>query len=209
MSHPWRRAAVAAVLVALVALPATAHKRHRVGPLDLEIGWAHEPAFAGLPNAVEVQLTRGGEPATDANAQLSVAIVFGEGGEAVSSEPLELLPVDGEPGALEAFVIPTRPGAYTFRLTGSLDGESIDEEFTSGERSFDDVETPTDVQFPERDPTGAEVADRLERIDQRLAALAGEDDGASSTAVPTVVSIAALLVAAAALVVALLRRRQA
>jgi hypothetical protein len=78
---------------------------------------------------------------------------------------------------------------------------------TSGERTFDDVRTAADAQFPEQDPTQGEVAERLERIDTRIAELRtaiGDEGGGQST----VVAWAALGVAAAALVLGLARRRE-
>ena len=116
---------------------AVAHEEKRVGPLALEAGWLQEPAYAGLPNAVEVTLNRGNAPV--AKASLTVEVAFGEPGAADRTGPLPLDPVPDEPGEYRAFVIPTRPGTYSFVVTGRAEGKKIDEAFTSGPQTFDDV----------------------------------------------------------------------
>jgi hypothetical protein len=198
--------AVAALgIVAGPFQPAAAHEKQEIGPLRLEIGWLEEPAYAGLPNAVEVTAARGGRPIRDAD--LTVVVAFGERSSATRSQPLALEPVLQEPGEFRAFLIPTRPGTYSFELSGTAGGVRVQESFTSGEKTFDDVRTATEAQFPAQDPTQGELAQRLERIDARLAELRaslGEDQGAGAS----VLSWVALGVAAAALVVAVLRRRE-
>ena len=181
------------------ARPATAHEVRQVGDLEMVVGWAEEPAYAGFRNAVSLFISEGKEPVED--AELQVAVLFGGEEAELSTEPMPLEAAFGEPGAYEAFIIPTRPGTYTFHFTGTAGGQTIDEVFTSGPE-FDDVHNPADVQFPERDPTAAEITDRLERIDARLA----EIDSGSST-LPVILSVVALLVGAAALALALRRRR--
>ena len=201
------------VLSALLAMPgvADAHKEKRIGPLRMQTGWVQEPAYAGVPNAVEVSLRKGGAPVED--ARLTVQLAFGEADVVAQSDPLSLDPVAGEPGEYRAFVIPTRPGTYTFAISGRAAGTKIDEEITSGPQTFDDVVPASDAQFPEADPSQGEVAERLERIDARLAGLRaqlanpGQDGGDGGDAVPYVIALSALAVALVALVVALARRR--
>lgn len=64
----------------------------------------------------------------------------------------------GRPGEYRAWVTPTRPGAYTFRITGLIRGQGVDESFTEN-----DVEEATNIAFPVRDPSTAQLATRVDR----------------------------------------------
>jgi len=76
----------------------------------------------------------------------------------------------GEQGDYRAFFIPTTPGAYTFQFTGSIKGKKIDKSFTSIKDGFDEVSDPTEVQYPAVDPSGAQLATRLDRESARVSA---------------------------------------
>jgi hypothetical protein len=211
LRRPIRVTLAALAAATLLSLPgiASAHEEEKVGKVTLEVGWVQEPVFAGLPNGVEVSIRMGAEPVEE--AALTVVVVFGDPDSTTRTDPLPLDPVDDAPGEYRAFVIPTRPGTYTFEITGKAGGKKIDEIFTSGERSFDEVLNPSEAQFPEQDPTQGELAERLERIDARIAELRtqvaalGEDDGGSG---PTVLGIVGILLGGIALGVAVSGRRQ-
>ncbi len=53
-----------------------------------------------------------------------------------------------DPGHYVEAMIPTAPGAYTFHLTGEIQGAEIDESFDSGPGTFDDIQTQASIQFP-------------------------------------------------------------
>ncbi|MGH2723892.1 MAG: hypothetical protein ACRDI0_06435 [Actinomycetota bacterium] len=199
----WRGVVVAASGVLLLTLtPARAHEERQVGPLEVEVGWLEEPAFAGFANAVQLTAVRGNRPVR--GADLEVQVLFGDPDSTESTEPLPLLPAFGSPGEYHAFLIPTRPGTYTFLITGALAGRDFDEEFTSGE-TFDDVQNPADAQFPARDPTAGELATRLDRIDSRIQALRQDiqaQDLGSGAGASTVLAIVAVVLAALAVVLA-------
>jgi hypothetical protein len=206
------RAALAALIgAAALSFPglASAHEEKQVGKVTLEIGWAQEPAFAGLPNAVQLSLRMGEEPVE--KAALTAVVVFGEPDATTRTDPLPLDPVAGAPGEYRAFVIPTRPGTYTFEITGKVGGKNIDETFTSGKQTFDEVLNPGEAQFPEQDPTQGELAERLERIDARIAdlrtqiAAQGDEDGTSA---PMLLGLAGIILGGIALGVAVSGRRQ-
>jgi hypothetical protein len=200
-------------IVALVAAlglltsPSAAHEEKRVGKLVLTVGWVEEPAYAGLPNGVEVTVEQGDAPARD--VELEAVVLFGDRTATTQTGSIPLHPVDGEPAEYRAFLIPTRPGTYTFEITGTVGKTRIDETITSGERTFEEVVNPAEVQFPEQDPTQGEIAERLERIDTRIAslqaALTSADDSEGRT---LILSGAAVAVAFLALAVALFRRRE-
>jgi hypothetical protein len=198
----------ALAITALVQGTASAHEHRRVGELDMVVGWIDEPALAGFKNAVQVIVTRSEEPVE--NGTLEVLILFGDKDSETQSDTLPLEPSFGVPGQFEATVIPTRPGQYTFHITGRLAGARIDEFFTSGPDTFNDIQNPSEAEFPTRDPTRAELADRLDRLDARVAQTLAEVQGLedrSGTDVPTLILAGAgVLLGALALALALFRR---
>jgi hypothetical protein len=158
----------------LLAGPAAAHEEREVGDLQLVVGFGQEPAYAGQPNSVELLLFRGGKPITDLGDTLSVTVGFGDRSKDLSVEPFFEIGEFGTPGDYRAWFIPTRAGQYVFHFTGTIRGTKIDETFTSGPKTFDDVVNPTDVEFPVQDPTNGELVDRIDREIPRLEASIAE-----------------------------------
>jgi hypothetical protein len=208
-------AAVLAVLLApLLAVPALAHEEHKVANYNVEVGFGTEPAYAGVTNSVQLIITSNGKPVTDAKG-LKVAVSTGDADP--KQLPLEPYWSDdfGEPGDYRAFFIPTTPGAYTFKVTGTLGGKNVDESYTSGKDGFDEVTDPAEVQYPAAEPTGSQLTTRLDRETARInAALAAQrqaaDDqvaGARRTATIGLVVGALGLLAAIGVGVVALRRR--
>lgn len=152
------------VSAAVVAPTALAHEQHRQGDLEMVVGFGTEPAYAGQPNSVQIILVHDGEPVEDLGGTLRVEVSFGD-----ESMALELEPMFGEPGDYRGWFIPTRPGQYEFHFTGTVDGEEVDETFTSGPNTFSDVNNPADIQFPVVDPSNGELAERIDRESARTA----------------------------------------
>src|SRR5205814_2089463 len=75
---------------------------------------------------------------------------------------------EGTHGEYDASVIPTRPGNYTFHFTGSINGQNVDDQFTSSDTTFNPVQDPAGAQFPAKDPTTAQLADSITRIQPRV-----------------------------------------
>jgi hypothetical protein len=68
----------------------------------------------------------------------------------------------GTPGDYRAPFIPTQPGAYTFHVTGSVDGTDIDVSVRSGPKTFSDVVDPAEAMFPAVDaPSTADLATKV------------------------------------------------
>jgi hypothetical protein len=78
-----------------------------------------------------------------AEETLQLEVTFGD-----QSKVLRLRSVFGEPGHYTADLIPTMPGDYSFRLTGTINGTEIDEVFSSADGEFSTVEPIEDIQFP-------------------------------------------------------------
>jgi hypothetical protein len=207
-------AAMAVLLVPLLAVPASAHGEHKVANYTFVVGFGTEPGYAGVTNSVQIIISNNGKPVTDAKG-LKAAVSTGD------AEPKELALQPyfgegwGEPGDYRAFFIPTAPGAYTFKITGTLGGKKIDRSFTSVKDGFDEITDPAEVQYPTQEPTGSQVTTRLDRETARLnAALAAErdearDDAASARTLATIgLVVGALgLIAAVGVGVVALRRR--
>ena len=80
---------------------------------------------------------------------------------------MTLDPSDESPGEYTAPFVPTRPGTYTFHITGDASGQKIDQFFTSSEKTFDDVKDPTLDEFPAKDPTNGQLATRTDQADSK------------------------------------------
>ena len=195
--------AILGVLLFAPSSPALAHETRTVGDIVVSVGWGNEPTYAGYQHPVEVFFAEAGgseeedgPPISDADVQ--VEVFFGAEASGASSVRLAMEEAFGDPGHFEADMIPTRPGTYTFRLTGTVAGQEIDEVFTSGPDTFSDVGLTASIQFPEQDPTNGELAERIARIDDRA--------GGSDTSLW--IAIAAAVMALAALVASMRRRAQ-
>lgn len=224
MRHRRRRRvfALAAAPVALgfvvaTASPASAHEHRTIGGFEAEVGWGQEPTYAGVENSIELVLSdASGNPVTDLGDTLKVEVKTGE-----QTAQFPLVPnfavgagAEGTPGDYRAWLIPTRPGTYSFHFTGTIRGQAVDETFTSSETTFDDVADPAEVEFPAKDPTVGQISDRLDRETTRL----GDATNAAASRAKTardavntvrVLGIVAIVVALAALVLSIvgLRRR--
>ncbi|HET7929502.1 MAG TPA: hypothetical protein VFM40_08120 [Actinomycetota bacterium] len=176
-------AAVPAALVLLGANPALAHEGRKLGDLEMEVGWGTEPAYAGEVNSVQILLVHDGKPVVDLGDTLDVEVAFGDHTQSFPIEPNFEPDEFGRLGDYRAWLIPTTSGRYSFHFTGTIDGEDVDETFRSGPSTFDDVESPQSVEFPVQQPSTGELAERIDRVEPRLAnAIGGVQDDVQATA---------------------------
>lgn len=156
---------LAAVFVVALSSPAFAHEERTVGAYQIVVGWGDEPAYAGSKNSVQVILaTKAGKPVSNLGDSLKVEVIFGEQQMELPFEPaFDVEEGFGTPGDYRAWIIPTTPGAYTFHLFGTIGKQKVDERFTSGPTTFDDVADPAEVEFPTKVPTGTELSERFDR----------------------------------------------
>lgn len=173
------------VLGVLLVLPAGAgaHERRQVAGYQMSVGWADEPTYAGVKNAVQLILRdASGNPVTDPPEDLKVEVIF----SSQKMGPLALEPAFGKtfgrPGDYRAQLIPTRPGNYTFHFIGSLGGKKVDESFTSSEKTFDPVGEPASIQFPAKDPSPGELAGLLDRLNARMGSVQASGRAAAEAA---------------------------
>ena len=156
-------------LMLLGAAPALAHEGRKLGDLEMEVGWGTEPAYAGEVNSVQILLVHDGKPVVDLVDTLDVEVTFGDQTQSFPLEPFFEEGEFGTPGDYRAWLIPTTSGQYSFHFTGTIDGEDVDETFTSGPKTFDDIENPQSVEFPVQQPSTGELAERIDRVEPRLA----------------------------------------
>ncbi len=170
--------AALAVAVTLVS----AHEGREVGEYQLVFGWRNEPALVGYVNGPELTINlhheegdehtdEEHEEAVDFSAMdinLQVEVTFGP-----ATRTLDLRPQFGEPNHYIADLIPTRPGDYSFRVFGNIGDTQIDEVFSSADGSFSSVEPAGDIQFPEPDPTIADLLARIEALEAMIAEMQG------------------------------------
>jgi hypothetical protein len=213
---PAALAVAAGVLGALVLLPDTpafAHEIRNVGKYRFTVGFGVEPAYLDQKNYVQFFLhdRATGNPITNLGDSLKVAVEFGTQSIDLALEPgLDPDTGLGTPGEYDAFFFPTAPGKYAFHFTGSIDGQKVDESFSSGPDTFSEVEDPSSVQFPVKVPTVGEVGQLVQNQGRRLTARvsAASNDASSAKTIGLIgiiVGALGLLTAAGALVVA--RRR--
>jgi hypothetical protein len=196
-------ATVAALAAGLPLNVAFAHEVREVGDLTLVVGWSGEPAFAGFGNEVQVIVTetQGERPVED--GELEAEVIFGDP-ESDTRTMVTLDPAFDTPNEYLGYIIPTRPGTYSFHVTGTVGGQDIDEMFTSGPDTFNDVQNPADAEFPAQDPSRGELAEAVERVTERVENQASEEE--SGDPVALWISIGAAVLALIAIVLAARRR---
>jgi hypothetical protein len=191
-------ATVAALAAGLPLNVAFAHEVREVGDLTLVVGWSSEPAYAGFGNEVQVIVTetQGERPVED--GELEAEVIFGDP-ESATRTMVTLDPAFDTPNEYLGYIIPTRPGTYSFHVTGTVGGQDIDEMFTSGPDTFNDIQNPADAEFPEQDPSRGEIAEAVERLTGRVENQASEEESSDPIALWIAVGAAVLAVIAIAL----------
>jgi hypothetical protein len=206
-------ATLATVTLALTAGPAFAHEVRKVGAYEITIGWEHEPTYTGVENAVQIFIKDArGNPVDDLGDPPSLKVQVINGSQ--TSDPLDLkasFDPDtglGTHGEFDAAIVPTVPGDYTFHLTGSINGQNIDEKFTSSDKTFDPVKDPNEIQFPAKVPSNGQLATSVQRLDARAtkAAKDAKDSADTAKTLAIVGIVAAVLLGGAGLVVGLSAR---
>jgi hypothetical protein len=186
---------LSAALLALSA-PIRAIDKQTVGTMQLTIGWGDESAFAGSRNSIDVMVAdANGAAVADPTNKLNVEVSFGD-----RRLRLPLMPVERQPGMYRAWMVPSRAGSYGFHIIGQLKGEAIDITSACSEKTFQCVTEPGDVQFPEKDPTSAQLAETVSHSQARVQQAI--DDATEAR----LISFVALAISGAAVALAVLVR---
>jgi hypothetical protein len=169
--------AVLAIVPILTSARVRAHEDNRVGGVQLTVGWLDEPAYSGVPNAVQASVTSVDAGVPVAGAELSVEVILGPADGPTRSGRIALLPIS--PGEYRAPLIPTTPGTYTFHITGSAGETEVDLRVTSGAGTFDDVQDAAAIKFPAAPGNAGDSDAKLNRVARRVdnlqAGLSGDD----------------------------------
>lgn len=197
MSRVLRAMAATAVVVASLVLSggtAAAHERRTVGPYQFVVGFLDEPAFAGTINGIDLTITdtRANNKNVEGVEKTLTVDVFSGG--LVTPLSLPLRARFGLPGKYAADFVPTKSGAYAFVFKGKVESLDVNEKFESGPGRFNDVESTTPVQYPDKVPSGSDLT-------RQLADLQATADQVR------IIAIGALLLGAAAIGLGLWRRR--
>lgn len=149
-----RYIAIVSVLAAVAvffctASLASAHEVRHVGPYTFVVGFLNEPAYADLQNSLDMTVCKGttcnytvqdglrvvANPVENLEKTLKAEVSFG--GSAPLS--LNLAARYANPGKYAGYFLPTKVGAYTFHISGTIEGNALDEKFTSGPNTFSEI----------------------------------------------------------------------
>ena len=184
-------AAAGAVLIAVT--PAVAHEAREVAGYAFEVGFINEPVYVGQRSGLDLMVTRADQPVKGLEKTLKAEVIY-----QAKRMDLPLVARESEPGAYESVFVPTAAGAYTFHIFGSVEGQIVDERFTSSPTGFNEVQEAASGQFPVQFPTQAELAGEAKR----------GSDAAGQVTIALAVGAAGLVVGLIALGVALAARRR-
>ena len=170
------------------ASTAQGHVLKDFGPYSVALGWSIEPTYVGQINAVQVVVKdKAGTAVTDlTDGDLKVVVSIG-GQQSAALGLVNKFDADtglGIPGDYEAPLTPTAPGDYTFHLSGSIHGQAVDETATSSDSTFNSAVEATDIQFPNKLPSLAQITTSLDRINARLSASPSAAPSAPAAAAP-------------------------
>jgi hypothetical protein len=192
------RASIALAVICLIggtAGPADAHERRSLGKLVVEVGWASEPVFAGVPNHIFLSITDvRGRPVTDLGDTLQVEVSFGDQHKTLQVQPLTNGDEPGVPGTYGAELTPTRAGVYSFRFFGKVKTATVNQTFTSSGTTFDSVRELAETEFPAQDPSSAQLAERIDRDARRVGARIDDLESTIKSLTYALIGLGALLI---------------
>jgi hypothetical protein len=157
-------AATLVVVTSFIAFAGTAaaHERRTIGPYEVEVGWLSEPAFAGLMNGLDLNVTDTRSNKAVEGLEQTLTVDLQTGG--LAPLPLTLTARFGTPGAYDGSFMPTMAGTYTFHVKGKINTLDVDEKFESGPGRFDDVGSTSAIQYPVKVPAANELGKRLDDL---------------------------------------------
>jgi hypothetical protein len=177
---------VGSTLALMGVVGVSAHDVHPFGKYTVALGWLNEPAYVGSNNAVQVLVKDQAGNAVTAITDKDLTVEVSVGSQKQAAKPL--VPTAdpdtglGIPGEYEYHIIPTVPGAYTFHLKGSINGQAVDETVTAGDKTFNLVTAASEAQWPNQLPSNADLLTKLDRISSRQDSTQSSADGAQNAA---------------------------
>src|SRR5215475_9164778 len=198
-------AAAPALFIAATVAPASAHVLKTAGPYHLLIGFGSEPAYAGTQNSVFLLLTdaKTGAPIVDEGLGDTLKVQVGFGTQTKQLQLVSSFDPDsgqGTKGVYNAYFVPTVPGDYTFRLSGSIHTTKVNITVKSSPTTFDSAHDSAAIEFPQQAPSNLQLAQRLNAESARLSAgIQAADNKAASASTALAVGIAGLVAGVAGL----------
>lgn len=161
----------ALMLAVVISSTASAHVVKQFGSYSVAMGWLHEPTYVGIENSVQVIVKDAADKPINDLQPGDLQVVVSTAGQQTAALPLQpSFDPDtglGTPGEYTASIIPTQVGDFTFHLTGSIHGQTVDETVTSSDQTFNSVTAGTDVQFPVKLPALGDLSTLIQRVDGR------------------------------------------
>ncbi len=151
-----RATVLGAVLTTVIGVGiVSAHEHRDVGEYSMTVGFIGEPVFVGQKSGLEFMIEdhETEEPVEGLEEFLEAEVTFAD-----QTRELPLSPRFGAPGWYQSVFLPTAAGSYTFRIHGTIEGTEIDESFTSGPDTFNEVQDTAGGQFPVVYPGTADLA---------------------------------------------------
>ncbi len=176
--------AILACVVAFTArLNVSAHEERKLGKYNVELGWRVEPAAVGVMNGPDVYVSfadkkdAGSDPQKALEAlkiDLQVEVTLGPAKKTIKLE--QNYPYYSEYEGtgevnLVGSLLPTRPGDYTFHLTGTIEDVKVDEKFTSADGKFGTVEPAADILFPDTNVDAVSLQQQIDALKAEIDAL--------------------------------------
>jgi hypothetical protein len=156
---------------------AEAHERRAVAQYTFVVGWLNEPAILNQPNAVDLRVSRTADSTPVTGLEQTVKVEASIDGK---SSDIAVRPRFNTPGAYDGRMVPTKLGAYTFKLTGTVEGMTLNETFTAGTGTFGLIEEG--VQFPNPLASNQQLEETLSGLEQRIVTLEADSGGDSGSA---------------------------
>ena len=180
--------------------------------VEFVVGWVIEPPYVDEVNSVDfwahyinATCPRGTVstscPVYNLDQSLQVQVITGGQSQVLTFSPNlsnDVPPVFN--GEYTANIEPTVAGSYSFRIFGNVNGVPVNETFTCGPTTFECVDPPSEVQFPQQIPAGHDLQVGLANLQSQVAQLQSDVRTAYTVAgVGVVVGIIGVSVGAVAL----------
>ena len=155
--------AIVASSFAFTSNVALGHERRAVGPYTFVVGWINEPAYVNSINSLDLTVTEttGAKAVEGLEKTLKADLTFGG---STTPQPLTITARFGLPGKYSGYVLPTKPGDYTFHITGTVGTTNVDEKFESGPGRFGAIESTDPLQYPQKVGSNSDLAARLDQL---------------------------------------------
>jgi hypothetical protein len=150
------------------------------------VGWLNEPALLNQPNSIDFRVSKTADSSPISGLEKTMKAEVINGTDKIS---MDLSPRFGTPGGYNAYLTPTKEGQYSFHFTGTVEGKSVNETFTSGPTTFGSIEAPKG--FPDQLPAVQSVDEAVKGLDTRLVSLEakGSSDKASTALLIAIIGL--------------------